>query len=62
LVLSEGSKLALVGFESSYNQGVYGLVANLGSLVVRLLFTPIEEAAFTAFSRCGFTPSHTSCL
>jgi oligosaccharide translocation protein RFT1 len=52
LVLSEGSKLALVGFESSYNQGVYGLVANLGSLVVRLLFTPIEEAAFTAFSRC----------
>lgn len=51
LVLSEGSKLALVGFESSYNQGVYGLVANLGSLVVRLLFTPIEEAAFTAFSR-----------
>lgn len=51
-MLSEGSKLALVGFESSYNQGVYGLVANLGSLVVRLLFTPIEEAAFTAFSRC----------
>jgi oligosaccharide translocation protein RFT1 len=51
LVLAEGSKLALVGFESSYNQGVYGLVANLGSLVVRLLFTPIEEAAFTAFSR-----------
>jgi oligosaccharide translocation protein RFT1 len=30
---------------------VYGLVANLGSLVVRLLFTPVEEAAFTAFSR-----------
>lgn len=30
---------------------MYGLVANLGSLVVRLLFTPVEEAAFTAFSR-----------
>jgi hypothetical protein len=29
------------------------LVANLGSLAVRLLFTPVEEAAFTAFSRCG---------
>ncbi|WIA16227.1 hypothetical protein OEZ85_012938 [Tetradesmus obliquus] len=53
LLLAEGSKLALVGFESSYNQGVYGLVANLGSLVVRLLFTPVEEAAFTAFSRAG---------
>jgi oligosaccharide translocation protein RFT1 len=51
LLLAEGSKLALVALESSYNQGVYGLVANLGSLVVRLLFTPVEEAAFTAFSR-----------
>jgi oligosaccharide translocation protein RFT1 len=53
LLLAEGSKLALVALESSYNQGVYGLVANLGSLVVRLLFTPVEEAAFTAFSRWG---------
>jgi oligosaccharide translocation protein RFT1 len=51
LVLAEGSKFALVAFESSYNQGVYGLVANLGSLLVRLLFLPVEEAAFTAFSR-----------
>ena len=32
-------------------QGVYGLVSNLGSLVVRLLFQPFEEAAFLAFSR-----------
>ena len=32
-------------------QGVYGLVTNLGSLVVRLLFQPFEEAAFLAFSR-----------
>jgi hypothetical protein len=56
LLLAEGSKLALVALESSYNQGVYGLVANLGSLAVRLLFTPVEEAAFTAFSRCG-TPA-----
>ncbi|KAF8057727.1 r [Scenedesmus sp. PABB004] len=53
LLLAEGSKLALVALESSYNQGVYGLVANLGSLAVRLLFTPVEEAAFTAFSRAG---------
>ena len=34
-------------------QGVYGLVTNLGSLVVRLLFQPFEEAAFLAFSRCA---------
>ncbi len=30
-------------------QGVYGMVSNLGSLVVRLLFQPLEEGAFTAF-------------
>lgn len=51
LVLAEGSKLALVAVETGYNQGVYGLVANLGSLVVRLLLQPFEEVAFTAFSR-----------
>lgn len=40
----------LVIWETSYNQGVYGLVANLGSLVVRTLFQPLEDAAFLAFS------------
>ncbi len=34
-------------------QGVYGLVSNLGSLVVRTLFQPLEEAAFAAFSAWG---------
>ena len=37
--------------QSSYNQGVYGLVTNLGSLVVRTIFFPVEEAAFRAFSK-----------
>ncbi|KAG1680360.1 hypothetical protein FOA52_015451 [Chlamydomonas sp. UWO 241] len=50
-VLAEGSKFVLAGMQSSYNQGVYGLVANLGSLVVRTLFQPLEEIAFAAFSR-----------
>jgi len=31
-------------------QGVYGLIQNLGSLVARLLFQPLEEAAFMEFS------------
>jgi oligosaccharide translocation protein RFT1 len=52
LLLAEGSKMALVALEGSSAQGVYGLVANLGSLVVRLVFAPLEEAAFAAFSRC----------
>ena len=38
-------------------QGVYGLVTNLGSLVVRLLFQPFEEAAFLAFSRTAGSSS-----
>ncbi|BDA46912.1 probable protein RFT1 homolog [Coccomyxa sp. Obi] len=51
LLLAEGSKMVMVAFQSSYNQGVYGLVSNLGSLVVRTIFQPFEEAAFLAFSR-----------
>ena len=39
--------------QSAHDQGVYGLVASLGSLVVRTLFQPVEEAAFTAFSKQG---------
>ena len=50
-MLSEGSKMVLVALQSRFDQGVYGLVSNLGSLVVRALFQPLEEVAFTAFSR-----------
>jgi oligosaccharide translocation protein RFT1 len=50
-VLAEGSKIVLVAVQNQYNQGVYGLVANLGSLLVRTLFQPLEEIAFAAFSR-----------
>lgn len=50
-VLAEGSKMVLVVVQTQYNQGVYGLVGNLGSLVVRMLFQPLEEIAFATFSR-----------
>ncbi len=50
-ILAEGSKVVLVAVQSQYNQGVYGLVGNLGSLLVRTLFQPLEEIAFAAFSR-----------
>ena len=43
--------MVLVGTRSLHVEGVYGLVDNLGSLVVRVVFQPFEEAAFTAFSR-----------
>ena len=50
-MLAEGSKMAVAAFQGSHDQGVYGLVAGLGSVVVRTLFQPFEEAAFVAFSK-----------
>lgn len=51
LLLAEGSKAVLTVSTPLHEQGVYGLVTNLGSLVVRTLFQPYEEVAFVAFSR-----------
>ena len=59
-VLAEGEKLVLAIFQSGYDQGVYGLVSNLGSLVVRIVFQPFEEAAFTAFSHSAQGPDGAS--
>lgn len=42
-------RFALSGY-SAHVAGVYGEVQNLGSLVIRLVFWPIETAAFRAFS------------
>ena len=50
LVLAEGSKAVLAVVTSPSIQGVYGLVNNLGSLVVRTLFQPYEEIVFVSFS------------
>jgi oligosaccharide translocation protein RFT1 len=51
LVLAEGSKAVLAVVTSPQVQGVYGLVNNLGSLVVRTLFQPYEEIVFVSFSK-----------
>lgn len=58
-MLAEGSKMVVVT-QPSAAQGVYGLVANLGGLVVRTAFQPFEEAAFTAFSTNPGACPHTS--
>ena len=50
LLLAEGTKIAMTKMQSAYDQGVYGLVVNLGSIAARLLFQPFEEAAFMSFS------------
>jgi len=48
--LGEGEKFVMAVFQPPYDQGVYGLVNNLGSIVVRTAFQPFEQAIFTAFS------------
>ncbi|CAI5469364.1 unnamed protein product [Closterium sp. Yama58-4] len=50
-VLGKGDEMVLVAMESAYNQGVYGLVVKLGSLVVRSVLQPFEESAFIIFAR-----------
>ncbi|KAK1944407.1 Protein RFT1 [Phytophthora citrophthora] len=50
-LLAEGDKWVLTGFASLEHMGVYGLVSNLGSLVPRIVFLPIEEATKTIFSK-----------
>ena len=51
LLLAEGTKIAMTKVQSAYDQGVYGLVVNLGSIAARLLMQPFEEAAFMSFSQ-----------
>lgn len=51
LLLAEGTKIAMTKVQSAYDQGVYGLVVNLGSIAARLLLQPFEEAAFMSFSQ-----------
>lgn len=43
--------MAVAAFQGGHDQGVYGLVNSLGSILVRTLFQPFEEAAFVAFSK-----------
>ena len=51
LLLAEGTKIAMTKVQSAYDQGVYGLVVNLGSIAARTILQPFEEAAFMAFSQ-----------
>ncbi|KAG2382473.1 hypothetical protein C9374_005053 [Naegleria lovaniensis] len=50
-ILTEGEKHILILFQSQYNQGVFDLVFNLGSLAARLLFQYIEETSFSIWSK-----------
>lgn len=51
--LTEADKIALSLSTAAthYDQGVYGVIHNYGSLVARMVFQPVEETARIAFSK-----------
>ena len=54
VVLAHGESVVLKFFQSLGDQGSFSVVSNLGALVVRFLFQPVEEVCFTLFSaQCG---------
>uniref|UniRef100_A0AAV1U5B9 Protein RFT1 homolog n=1 Tax=Peronospora matthiolae TaxID=2874970 RepID=A0AAV1U5B9_9STRA len=57
-LLTEGDKWVLTGFASLHDMGIYGLVSNLGSLVPRIVFLPIEEATKAIFSKLALAQKH----
>ncbi|KAG2531468.1 hypothetical protein JM18_000379 [Phytophthora kernoviae] len=59
-LLAEGDKWVLTGFASLQHMGVYGLVSNLGSLMPRIVFLPIEEATKTIFSKLALAQKENS--
>lgn len=52
-VLTEGERYIMTLFSllSFYEQGVYDIVNNLGSLAARFIFRPIEESAYFYFTQ-----------
>eukprot|EP00435_Cladocopium_sp_Y103_P016081 s625_g4.t1 len=51
-----GEKILLMVLFNAQQWGVFGLVSNLGSIVLRLLFAPIEEIAYSVFSAASLDP------
>jgi oligosaccharide translocation protein RFT1 len=51
LLLQEGEKIVLKVTDTLVNQGVFSVISNLGSLVARFFFQPVEEISFTVFSK-----------
>ncbi|CAG8440089.1 7209_t:CDS:2 [Ambispora gerdemannii] len=50
-ILTEGDKMLITWLSTPKDQGVYAFVVNYGSLVVRILFQPLEETGRTLFSK-----------
>ena len=51
LFLQEGEKVLMKMTANLVNQGLYSVVANLGSLLVRSVFLPLDEVFYAYFAR-----------
>ncbi len=53
LLLTEGEKTVMLILQpiSAFEQGVFSIVQNLGSLILRFIFQPLEEASAIQFSK-----------
>ncbi|CCG82580.1 putative Nuclear division Rft1 protein [Taphrina deformans PYCC 5710] len=49
-ILTEGDKFMISCFSANEEQGTYGLAANYGGLVARIVLQPVEEASRSYFS------------
>jgi oligosaccharide translocation protein RFT1 len=52
-LLTEADKIVLTFYSSHYNQGIYALTNNYGSLATRILFLPLEDSSRMSFSKQG---------
>lgn len=54
-LLTEGDRIVLTAVSTQEQRGVYAVVQNYGSLVVRLMFQPLEESTRTLMSKLLLT-------
>lgn len=50
-IITEADKIVLTFFASSYQQGLYAITSNYGSLIARLCFLPLEDATRLSFAK-----------
>jgi len=53
LMMTEAEKFFLMAWFDQTAWGIFSLVTNLGSLILRLIFAPLEDVAFSTFSRAS---------
>ncbi|KAK4509277.1 uncharacterized protein ATC70_007627 [Mucor velutinosus] len=59
-VLTEGDKMLISVLSSMQDRGIYAFVVNYGSLIVRILFQPLEETGRTFFSKLLLSSDETT--